>query len=266
MQTKENSNMSQQSVIFFDIDGTLLDHEKQLPSSTKEAIQELKRQGHIVAIATGRGPFMYKDLRDELGINTYVSYNGQYVVVEGEEVYGNPLDKTALKRLSENALANEHPLVYMDPNYMKASVPEHPSITESISTLKVAMPSHDPHYYENNNLYQTLLFCTEEEEKQYVDAFPEFDFIRWHRVSMDVLPRGGSKAIGIEKAVEKLQIPAERVYAFGDGPNDLEMLSSVHNSVAMGNGVDEVKKLAKYVTKPVDEDGILYGLKMVGLL
>ncbi|WP_010093874.1 Cof-type HAD-IIB family hydrolase [Ornithinibacillus scapharcae] len=258
--------MSQQSVIFFDIDGTLLNHDKQLPSSTKEAIQELKRQGHIVAIATGRGPFMYKDLRNELGINTYVSYNGQYVVVEGEEVYGNPLDKTAIKRLSEIALANEHPLVYMDPNYMKANVPEHPRINESISTLKVGMPSHDPLYYENNKLYQTLLFCTEEEENQYVNAFPEFDFIRWHKVSTDVLPNGGSKAKGIEKAVEKLQIPTERVYAFGDGLNDIAMLSSVHNSVAMGNGVNEVKEIAKYVTKPVDEDGILHGLRMVGLL
>lgn len=258
--------MLQQSVIFFDIDGTLLDHDKQLPSSTKEAIQELKRQGHIVAIATGRGPFMYKDLREELGINTYVSYNGQYVVVEGEEVYGNPLDKKGIKRLTEIALANEHPLVFMDPDFMKASVPEHPNITESISTLKVGLPSHDPLYYENNNIYQTLLFCTEEEEEQYVDAFPEFDFIRWHSVSMDVLPKDGSKAKGIEKAVEKMQMPLERVYAFGDGLNDIEMLSKVHNSVAMGNGVDEVKKLAKYVTKPVDEDGILHGLKMVGLL
>lgn len=44
------------------------------------------------------------------------------------------------------------------------------------------------------------------------------------------------------------------------------MLTTIHNSVAMGNGVDEVKEVAKYVTKSVEEDGILHGLKMVGLL
>ncbi|WP_026905571.1 Cof-type HAD-IIB family hydrolase [Paucisalibacillus globulus] len=258
--------MTQQSVIFFDIDGTLLDQNKELPSSTMEAIHELKRKGHIVAIATGRGPFMYKELREKLGINSFISYNGQYVVVEGQVVYANPLSKSTLKKLSDDALANGHPVVYLDPEVMKANVPEHPYITESVSTLKVGLPTHDPLYYQDNDIYQTLLFCGEAEEKQYIDDFPEFDFIRWHSVSTDVLPSGGSKANGIKKALEKLQIPAERVYAFGDGLNDLEMLSMIKNSVAMENGVDEAKACAKYVTKSVDEDGIYHGLKMVGLL
>ena len=113
-------------------------------------------------------------------------------------------------------------------------------------------------------MYQTLLFCPEGEEKQYEEAFDEFDFVRWHPVSVDVVPKGGSKAKGIAKLVEKLGFPAERQFAFGDGPNDLDMLSTIYNSVAMGNGVEEVKKVSKYVTKSVDEDGILHGLKMVG--
>ena len=59
-----------------DIDGTLLTEDKSLPESAKKAIQQLKSDGHEVAIATGRAPFMYKELREELGIDTYVSYNG----------------------------------------------------------------------------------------------------------------------------------------------------------------------------------------------
>lgn len=258
--------MTEKSIIFFDIDGTLLDDNKEIPSSTRKAIEELKAKGHIVAIATGRGPFMHKSLREDLGIDTYVSYNGQYAVLEGEEVYTNPLPKPALIRMTEQALENGHPVVFMDPKDMKANVPEHPFITESIQTLKVDLPGHDPLYYENNKIFQSLLFCGEEDEQQYVDAFPEFDFIRWHPVSTDVLPKGGSKAKGIQKIVEKLQLPSNRVYAFGDGLNDVEMLSTIENSVAMGNGVEEAKEVAKYVTKPVDEDGIYHGLKMVGLL
>ncbi|WP_042149429.1 Cof-type HAD-IIB family hydrolase [Paucisalibacillus sp. EB02] len=258
--------MRQQSIIFFDIDGTLLDHNKELPSSTIEAIHELKRKGHIVAIATGRGPFMYKEIREKLGIDSYVSYNGQYVVVEGEVVYSNPLSKSSLQKLTKDATRNNNPVVFMDPDVMRANVTEHPHITEGMESLKVGYPTYDPLYYEDNVIYQSLLFCVEEEEKAYMDAFPEFDFVRWHPLSTDVLPKDGSKAKGIEKALEKLQIPAERVYAFGDGLNDVAMLSMVKNSVAMGNGVDEVKACAKYVTKPVDEDGIYHGLKMVGLL
>jgi Cof subfamily protein (haloacid dehalogenase superfamily) len=256
-----------QSVIFFDIDGTLLDSHKKLPHSTKEAITELKKQGHVVAIATGRAPFMFESLRKELEIDTYVSYNGQYVVLNGEVLYTNPLKKTGIENLTEKALQHNRPVVYMDHLDMKANVPDHPYIKESIDTLKIdRFPSHDPEYYSERDLYQMLLFCPEGEENQYVSAFPEFDFIRWHPFSVDVLPKGGSKAKGIEKIVEKLGFPKERQYAFGDGLNDMQMLSSIHNSVAMGNAPEEVKSVAKYVTNSSDNNGIVRGLEMVGLL
>lgn len=264
---KVGIRMIEKSVIFFDIDGTLLTHDKELPATAKEAIFTLKRLGHEVAIATGRAPFMFEKLRKELEINTFVSYNGQYVVLNGEVLYTNPLKISPLLGLTEAALANNHPVVFMDHEDMKANVPEHDFIKESIDTLKIdKFPTHDPLYYKGRDLYQTLLFCPEGEEKQYEAAYPDFDFVRWHPVSVDILPKGGSKAKGIEKIVEKLGYPKERQYAFGDGLNDIQMLSTIENSVAMGNGEEEAKAVAKYVTKSVEEDGILYGLQMVGLL
>ncbi|OIJ17463.1 phosphatase [Anaerobacillus alkalilacustris] len=259
--------MKKRSVIFFDIDGTLLTDEKELPSKTKEAIFKLKEYGHEVAIATGRAPFMFENLRKELDINTYVSYNGQYVVLNGEVLYTNPLRIPPLENLTEMALGNNHPVVFMDHEDMKANVPEHDYIKESIDTLKINhFPTHDPHYYKGRDLYQTLLFCPEGEEKQYEQEFLDFDFVRWHPVSVDILPKGGSKAKGIEKIVEKLGFAPENQYAFGDGLNDMEMLSTVKNSVAMGNAHEKVKSVAKYVTTSVDDNGISHGLQMVGLL
>jgi HAD superfamily hydrolase (TIGR01484 family) len=87
-------------LIFFDIDGTLLDDDKKLPDSTKRAVQSLSALGHKVAIATGRSPHMFKELREELNIDTYISLNGQYVVNNGEAVYTNPLDLDELQRLT----------------------------------------------------------------------------------------------------------------------------------------------------------------------
>ena len=259
--------MTKESIIFFDIDGTLLNHEKQLPPSTKQAIFQLKERGHVVAIATGRAPFMFEKLRRELDIHTYVTYNGSFVVVNGEVIYKNPLNIEPLEKLTEAALRNNHPVVFMSDNDMKMNVLEHSYIKESIDTLKIdQFPTFDPQYYKTVDLYQTLLFCAEGEEKQYEREFQDFDFVRWHPVSLDLLPKGGSKAKGIELIVKKLGIPADRQYAFGDGLNDVEMLSTVPNSVAMGNGAEKVKAVAKYVTKSVEDDGIVHGLKMVGLL
>ena len=259
--------MTERSIIFFDIDGTLLNHDKELPPSTKEAIFELKEKGHEVAIATGRAPFMFEDLREELGIHTFVSYNGQYVVLNGQVLSTHPLSAPSLEKLTITALRHQHPIVFMDHEDMKATVPSHAYMTESIQTLKITQfPTYDPNYYVGRELYQCLLFCAEGEEKQYEEEFTDFDFVRWHPVSVDVLPKGGSKAKGIAKIVEQLGFPPERQFAFGDGLNDIEMLTTVTNSVAMGNAEEKVKKAAKYVTKSVEENGIYFGLQMVGLL
>ncbi len=259
--------MIERNIIFFDIDGTLLDSRKQLPQSAKEAVFRLKEKGHMVAIATGRAPFMFEDLREELEIDTYVSFNGQYVVLNGEVLYTNPIKPGAIEELTETASENDHPVVYLDHQDMKANVPEHSFIRDSVESLKIhRFPSHDPDYYVNRDLYQMFLVCAEGEEKPYEEQFSDLKFIRWHPYSVDVLPNNGSKAEGIKKITEALGIPKERQYAFGDALNDIEMLKSVPNSVAMGNAVEEVKAAAKYVTKSSEEDGILYGLQLVGLL
>ncbi|MCL7748371.1 Cof-type HAD-IIB family hydrolase [Halalkalibacter alkaliphilus] len=259
--------MAEKSIVFFDIDGTLLDHDKKLPVTAKKSIENLKEKGHEVAIATGRAPFMFADLREELEINTFVSYNGQYVVLNGRVLYKNPLDQQALHTLTELAVSNNHPIVYMDHEDMKANVAHHDYIVESIDSLKIGhFPSHDPLYHQEREIYQSLLFLKDKEEAIYEEQYKKFDFIRWHPLSVDVIPAGGSKAIGIEIITRELGIAKENQYAFGDGLNDIEMLSQITNSVAMGNAHDKAKEAARYITNDVDEDGILHGLKLVGLL
>ncbi|WP_342507268.1 Cof-type HAD-IIB family hydrolase [Sporosarcina sp. FSL K6-2383] len=254
-------------IIFFDIDGTLYDHDKKLPASTKKALLQLQEKGHEVAIATGRAPFMFEDLLEELGIETFVSYNGQYVVFKGEPIYKNALDAEALLRLTDVAAEREHPIVYMDHEDMKTNTLDHEHILAGIQSLKIShFPAHDPAFHEGRELYQSLLFCQDPEDKEYEKQFPEFDFIRWHPFAVDIVPAGGSKARGIQKVIDRLNIAPENIYAFGDGLNDVEMLKTVANSVAMGDGRDEAKKAAKHVTTNVTDDGILNGLKMVGLL
>jgi len=253
-------------IVFFDIDGTLLDHDKNLPASTKEAIVTLKNNGVFVAIATGRAPFMFEYLRDELEIDSFVSFNGQYVVFEGEPISQNPLNNGKIEELYFEAADKGHPVVFMNHMTMKSSVKHHEYIEKSLGGLKFAHPEHDDRFYVDRDLYQTLLFCEEGQEKYYRETYPEFNFIRWHPYSVDILPAGGSKAEGIKKMVERLGFKREDVYAFGDGLNDLEMIQAVGTGVAMGNSVPELKKLANLVTRDVDDDGIWHGLKELELI
>ncbi|WP_099157937.1 Cof-type HAD-IIB family hydrolase [Virgibacillus ndiopensis] len=252
-------------IVFFDIDGTLVDFNKEIPLSTKNAIQQLKNSGVYVAIATGRAPYMFENIRKELEIESFVSFNGQYVVFEGELVYDNPLGQGALKRLCD-ASDNDFPMIFMGAEEMRATKGDSTYIKESFNSLKFHYPDVDPNYYDNKAIYQALLFCERNEEKPLQDEHNAFRFLRWHDFSCDVLPTGGSKAIGVQKLIEASGLNVSDTYAFGDGLNDIEMIKEIGTGIAMGNAVKELKEIADHVTDDVDKDGILKGLQFYHLV
>ncbi|WP_017753553.1 Cof-type HAD-IIB family hydrolase [Calidifontibacillus oryziterrae] len=258
--------MSRQKIVFFDIDGTLLGGDGKIRKSTKEALQKLKENNIMVAIATGRAPFMFKHIRRELNIDTFVSFNGQYVVLESEIIFERQLEQKSLMELVQFSKEYGHSLVFMNESHMRANESSQAFIAESLASIDFPYPLIDADFYKHQAIYQTLLFCEEKDEVQYKNCFKQFDFVRWHRLSTDVLPHGGSKALGIKEIINRLGIPIEDIYAFGDGLNDMQMLTEVGTGIAMGNAKRELKRIADYVTDDVDEDGIMKGLKHIGLI
>ncbi|MBA3927144.1 Cof-type HAD-IIB family hydrolase [Listeria rustica] len=253
-------------IVFFDVDGTLVNDNKEIPDSARKAVKDLQDKGVYVAIASGRAPFLLKDICEELNINSYVSFNGQYVVFEGEMVFDNPLPQASMERLIEVTEERDHPLVFMNEETLRTNIPDHHKVHEGMNSLKEGYPELDAEFYKGRTLYQCLLFADESHDAFYKEKFPEYGFLRWHDVSMDVAPANGSKAVGIREMLKRLDFKIEDAYAFGDGLNDIEMLQEVGTGVAMENGRDEVKAIADFVTDSVDNDGILKGLQRLGLL
>ncbi|MET0786465.1 MAG: Cof-type HAD-IIB family hydrolase [Paenisporosarcina sp.] len=253
-------------ICFFDIDGTLYNSDKKLPESAKTAVLQARENGHEIIIATGRAPFMIKDVLIELQIDSYICFNGQYVVYKNEVVHHEALNSKALNKVTHFAQSNGHPLVYMNAEKMISSLPFHPHVEESLHSIKFPHPNYEKHFHENENIYQALVFCLIEEEAMYQQQFPELKFVRWHRVSADILPNGASKAKAILFLIEKLGLAIEETIAFGDGLNDIEMLEIVGYSVAMGNGHAEALKRATYVTGHVDEDGLSDAMRYLKLI
>ena len=256
----------EKKIVFFDIDGTLLDSGKRLPASAKEGIRRLKEEGVFVAIATGRAPFMFKSLREKLGIDSYVSFNGQYVVFENEVIYRNPLPAQKLDLLQQQAEEEGMGIVYMNEMTMKANMDDSIRIKKALGSLKFPHPEYRPDFHHERDIYQALLFCTEDEQKKYTERHSYFKVLRWHEFAADILPTGGSKAEGIKQFMRKAGFQMENVFAFGDGLNDIEMLGAAGCGVAMGNAAEEVKKHADYVTEHVDNEGLYKGLIMAGLI
>lgn len=241
-------------ILFFDIDGTLYDHEKKLPESAKKAVMAARANGHIIAIATGRAPFMIGPVLNDLDIDTYICFNGQYVVHKGEVIRSGVIEPEILDRIKEKADRDGIPLVFMDDREMVATEVGHSHIGDSLESLKMPYPRAAEEFYLERPIHQALLFC--EDDRAYAEAFPELKFVRWHPMSTDILPAGTSKAVGMEKILEREGLTMADAVAFGDGLNDLEMLEAAGVGVAMGNAHDEAKKKADYVAGDVSEDGI----------
>ena len=90
--------------------------------------------------------------------------------------------------------------------------------------------------------------------------------IRWHISGVDILDKDGSKARGIHAVLDKLGLTMMDAWAFGDGLNDIEMLSLVSFGVAMGNAHDDLKQVADFVCPKHTDDGIFKGLQELGVI
>ncbi|MCM3174556.1 Cof-type HAD-IIB family hydrolase [Paenibacillus sp. MER 99-2] len=253
-------------LILFDVDGTLLDRHNRIPPSAKQAVMALKNAGHTVALASGRSPFMLEQVRQELQLDSYVSFNGQYVAHQGTLIHSNPINPEAIHKLSAFAAIQEHALVFLDHAQMSCSQTYHPHVDLCLKSLGVTHPSHHASFCEDRAIYQTMLFCTVEEEASYREQFEMLNFVRWHPLSMDVLPAGGSKAEGIIQLVARLGFQPEDIYAFGDNYNDIEMFQYVGCGIAMGNAPEALKQLASHVTLSAEQEGIWHGLQWTGLI
>lgn len=250
-------------IVFFDIDGTLLDDKKNLCETTLQSIRQLQNNGIYVALATGRPPFMFQELRKKLMIDTYISYTGSYVVCEHDLIYENTMDEHDVKKLHNDALRKNKPIILMGATNMQVTVDNHPDVVKIMERLQFDYPKLDL-AVPSEPIYQILLF--KQIDEFYTRLFPQFNFLQWSNIASDVLPVTSSKSKGIEQIINKLNISLENTYAFGDGLNDLDMVQSVGTGVAMGNAVPEVKGAADYVTTNVDEFGVQKGLQRLGLI
>jgi Cof subfamily protein (haloacid dehalogenase superfamily) len=247
------------TLFLFDIDGTILPvGEKEIPTSTKESIEELINNGYEVAIATGKAYQEAKKVGDQLGIKTIISTNGQVVHIDGVKVYDQEMDfdevnkfvKDNIDKLTIGVQSSERSYAINGPNdeilfdfLEKVSIPK----VELFSELQKDIPINQVWLVGD---YQNITI-----PEGYKTAGWPMD------VGCDMLIKEASKANGLKKLKELSDKEFIKVFAFGDGLNDIEMLEEADVSIAMGKSKQVVKDAATYVTTNDNDDGIFNFLK-----
>lgn len=260
-------------LLFFDIDGTLIDCNLGIYSisdKVRSALDKLKENGHDVFLATGRCKCFIIDEVMDYPFSGYVTCNGGYVEYLNQPIYKEIIPSEAIKATME--LCNKYKFNYYFESTDKIYVRDCNDIKHLEfckkwgMKLSVVEDQFDPNEIET---YIGMIVVHDIEDiPLMVDALhPYFDIQRHQNdYSFDLTLRGESKAKGIKELIKKLNRNVNDTIAFGDGRNDIEMLEEVGLGIAMGNAVVEAKDAADYVTDCIDNDGIVKALEKFELL
>lgn len=259
-------------VIFFDIDGTLVDEKTQIiPQSTIDAIHHLVAQGHIPVINTGR-PYSHVDPRvRDLPFAGFVCAGGQEVYLQGTWLKRQTIPMEWMGDIIDGVRKNNLQVIYeADGGYYLDG--EYSAHHEEIR-VQSAFLSRNGCFIRDvrDGITDPIVkFCTFDVPGSNRMAFvnqldSRFTYID-RRGMAEFLIKGNSKAAGLEQILQHIGCPKEQTMAFGDSGNDLPMLQAVGIGICMGNGVEKAKEAADYVTKSVLEDGIFHALRHFHLI
>lgn len=259
----------------FDIDGTLVTHGTHiLLDSTTQSIHKLQEKGIRVAIASGRALYSFdQQILDQVEFDYLISANGAYIYDQKnqKEIYRHRYDQNLVEVFTKRIEEENGSLMYqmrnngysyVDFNGLAQVMLEYLNMDES----KIINQDFNQTRHLEEDPHHIIARIPDEAFATIVKEFPQLKFTKFLPEKYDVNDHSINKANGIKHIIKKLGIGLDEVIAFGDGLNDLEMLSEVKLSVAMGNAEPELKKVADYVTANSEDHGIKQGLVHFGII
>lgn len=260
-------------LFFFDIDGTLIECSQgiySIPQKVREAMDILKKKGHAVFLATGRCKCFIVDGVIDYPFSGYVTCNGAYVEYEQKAIYKSVVSIEALKKTHEFCIERDLAYYFEGNDYIYVLNKNNPRHIEFKNNWgmkdKVIVDTFDINEIET--YIGMIVLNSYQDIEPMQSALSPYFHIQQHQsgLSFDLTLKGESKAKGIEKMVDALGKTMDDTIAFGDGNNDIEMLSRMNLGIAMGNAAIKTKEVADYVTDTVENDGILKALKHFSFL
>ncbi len=267
MDAKTKYKAKKIKAVFFDIDDTLrVKDTGYMPESIRYIFKSLKEKGIVTGIASGRARYGVPEEVLELEADYCIKLNGAYVKdKEKNIIFQRPIPAELVEIYK--SWADQVGIHYgMAGRYEAVLSHRNDLISKAIDNIYPSLAV-NPDFNQDQDIYQMWTFEEQGDALQLPEELREdLRLVRWHDNSSDVIFNGTSKALGVSKLVEHLGLQAENVLVFGDQLNDLELFDYAGISIAMGVSHPELQKKADFITKTVEEDGILYALEELGMI
>lgn len=280
------------NIIFFDVDGTLVDvrpSREYIPESTIQAIHETRKKGNFCFLCTGRSKAEIYPYILDVGFDGIIGAGGGFVEIGNQMLYHKMVSQKAIDHVvnffnyhdfdyyiesngglyaSQNLVKRLEWITYGDlENDPKARKKKEETPSHFIPSLK---EGYDLHRSDVNKIcfLEKEGFSFERIKKEFEKEFnvisctvPSFG-----DNSGELSVPGVNKASAIEALITYLNIPKENTYAFGDGLNDMDMLEYCQYGIAVGNAKEKLKEMADEVTDDIANDGIYNSMKKHNLI
>ena len=235
--------------IFTDLDGTLLNDEKEIGNYTKEVIKKYKNDINIIP-TSARSFNRIKPYLEELGLldnfNYTICFNGALIVNnQGVELFSSHISKSTMQELTN--LIDKYNIEWMI--YTKNELFKRSKIEDINKFIR------------DNDTFKLIGTSTEEKideiRKELSVMNDKLEITTSMSGRLVIVNKGSAKATAVEKIMARLNIGRENIIAIGDGENDIEMIKNAGYGVAMLNAPEAVKKTARMITKYTNnEDGV----------
>ena len=253
----------------FDLDGTVLRRDLGITARIVAALDELRGRGVRLVVATGRRYEGAREHAQRLGFadrDPLICYGGSMVRrMNGETLLHRTLPKdSSIEVLEWAAQRRLHARIFVDGRIITSS--DTPAALEYMRRSEepgVSVVDHPADWLRDGGEEPTKLVLVDRPDsvERWLEearaAFAGRLFVTRslpHYVEVGGLE--GTKASALGFLCELWGIVPERVIAFGDADNDVDMLRFVGHGVAVGGMTDEVREAADAVAPPVDDDGV----------
>ncbi|MEG0013151.1 MAG: sugar-phosphatase [Cellulosilyticaceae bacterium] len=259
-------------LIAIDMDGTLLKEDKTISEYTKKIIEQARKIGVKIVLASGRpleGLEAYLDMLGLVSEEDYViCYNGAIVQnVATKEVVGRTvltgIDLKKLYEVSKELEVSIH--AFSKEGCITPIMTKYSQLEGDINDIPVKVMDYSQ-VTDEEEIIKIMLVDEPKVLQKAVDRLPkklysEYTVVRSAPYFLEFLDKKVNKGEGVRALAEHLNIKKEEIMCFGDAGNDWHMIEFAGMGVAMGNAFPEVKEIANYITKTNEEDGVAYAIE-----
>lgn len=243
-------NQSKWKAIILDLDGTLLHSDGSVSEYTLKTLQECKKRGIVIAVATARFWFKAEKYLNMISPDYAILADGTQIYHNGEMIYGCAMNEMQSDGIISELLQKNTGNEFVASTGKKLFCSAEGIDEEWRVSRDFTKPLNCPAY----KIAAILNTC--EEAKTLAEKYD----CRLYSYRGEDLYGFVSRKSGKYQAVlalgEILHISLEEMMAFGDDENDYEILQNVGKGVAVANAISMIRGIVDDITESNNDDGV----------